>query len=846
MGGSAFDTIRDQVSIADVARRFTELKRVGKRLKGRCLTSGHRDSSPSFYDYDDHAHCYGCGFHGDVVDLWAAVKGLQPGIEAALDLAREYGVTLPERDPAAKEKAEARHRKETGLAERARERHAALSQHPHVAEWWRSRGFIEESQERFLLGASYDGASAVFPHWNRGRVQGLISRQLSGEPKYLVPPAEEYPEGHKPLFIVGPHGGDIYLVEGFLDALAPAALGLRAAAVGGTGISERQKEELLRLKGTIYALPDGDEPGAEAGRAWARELYPRALLCPAEYGEGRKDVADLFAADGEGAKAVIERLKTKAEDALDLALAEAPKGSARGRYHYFRDVLAPLLVKIADEGERNAAADDAARALGLKAGDLRRVLKPDVVADETTEKRAGLMLSDPEPWPEPVDGAALLDEIASVVSRYLSATDEVFRTVALWVVYSHAFELFDVSPLLAIVSPEKRCGKTTLLTLLYALVPRPLTIANITPAALFRTVEKFRPTLLIDEADSFLTDNEELRGILNSGHRKATAYVIRTTGDEHEPRQFTTWTPKAIALIGALPGTLEDRSIPARLQRKRPQDKTERLRYDRLGELDHLRRQAARWVGDMSESLRSADPDIPASITNDRARDNWRPLIAIADAVGGVWPERAREVSLSLSSTEPDTESVRVLLLRDLKALFDEHGERLESERIVTALVEIEGHPWAEGKNGRPLTKNGLARLLRPFGIRPTKWRGRQVNTERGYLRADFEEVFARYLDSQTPQTPHTTEPTTYGESQTPQEPPSVAFADAPNSNGHNAVAFVAVGSCGNGHGNSPHPPDEFLVEPLEAFRPGRSAEELEAEAIRAEGCGLTMEGATR
>lgn len=800
MGGSVFDTLRDLVSIADVARRFTELKRAGKRLKGRCPTPGHGDSTPSFYVYDDHAHCYGCGFHGDVVDLWATCRGLQPGIDAALDLAREFGVPLPERDPEAKRKAEARRRKEDYLAGQARECHASLRRYPHVAEWWRGRGFSDDLQEQFLLGASDDGTSAVIPFWHRGRVQGLIRRQLSGEPKYLVPAAEKFPESYKPLFVVGPNVGDIHLAEGFVDALALAALGLRAVAAGGTGISERQMAEFLKLKGSIYSFPDGDESGAEAGRMWARELYPRAVLCPADYGEGHKDVADLFAAENEGAKAVIDALKAKAVDALDLALSAAPKGSSRACWRYFRDVLAPLLMKVEDEGERNAAADDIAKALGLKAADLRRVLKPQAdAADKASEKTAELVLADPDPWPEPVDGDELLGEIAATVRRYLSASEEVFSTVALWVIYSHAFDLFDVSPLLAVVSPEKRCGKTTLLTLLNALVPRPLAIANITPAALFRTVEKYRPTLLIDEADSFAKDNDELRGILNSGHRRATAYVIRTSGDEHEPRRFTTWAPKAIALIGSLPDTLEDRAIPTRLQRKRPQDKTERLRLDRLGELEHLRQKAARWVADMSDSLRTSDPDIPAEIINDRARDNWRPLIAIADAAGGDWPARARAVAVSLSSVAPDTESIKVLLLRDLKALFDEYGERVESETLVDALVEIEGHPWAEGKNGRPLTKTGLARLLRPFKITPDKWREGN-KTVRGYLRADFEESFARYLDSQTPQTPHAAESTAYRESQTPQGEPSVALAEAGKPTGHNAVAFVAVGNGGDGH----------------------------------------------
>jgi putative DNA primase/helicase len=342
-----------------------------------------------------------------------------------------------------------------------------------------------------------------------------------------------------------------------------------------------------------------------------------------------------------------------------------------------------------------------------------------------------------------------------------------------------------------ITSPVKRCGKTTLLNLLSALVPRPLSTSNITASALFRTVEKYSPSLLIDEADSFLTDNEELRGILNSGHRKASAYVIRTTGDDYEPQMFTTWSPKIIALIGALPDTLEDRAIIIRLQRKSASEKKERLRSDRMGEFEPVCRRAARWASDLKETLRYADPDIPPEITNDRARDNWRPLLAIADAAGGDWPQFARETTRTMASEEPDSESARTLLLADLKMIFEDHIERLASDEIIRSLVEMESRSWAEWKGGKPLSKVGLAGLLRPFGIKPRKWReGKQ--SERGYYRSDFDETFARYLPSNSPQSPHAQESVTYNAPNSPQDTDSVATSNDTNSLKTNPVASVS------------------------------------------------------
>jgi len=122
--------------------------------------------------------------------------------------------------------------------------------------------------------------------------------------------------------------------------------------------------------------------------------------------------------------------------------------------------------------------------------------------------------------------------------------------VALWVLHAHVFAAWFVTPIVAITSPVKRCGKSNLLIVLDALIPRSLMASNVTPAVIYRAIEAFGPSLLIDEADTFLPDNRELRGVLNSGHTRRTAYVLRCDGDSHDPRRFSTWCPKAIALIG--------------------------------------------------------------------------------------------------------------------------------------------------------------------------------------------------------------------------------------------------------------------------------------------------------
>lgn len=279
-----FEMLREQIDLAEIAARYTDFQPSGRALVGRCPHPEHDDEHPSFYMYPDSKFfCYGCRWRGDVTDLHAAVKGLRPGMEAALDLAREYGVDLPNTSAEAKEEAERRRNLEATYLARAQEHHEALSLHPRVVEWWESRGFDEGLREKFLLGVAGAGAEATIPFWNRGRVHGIVRRKLEGEPKYVLPKKEDLPAGYRPLFVPDRVREGMFLVEGYVDALALSALGYGVAAVGGTHPNQEQLKELKRLPGQIYILPDADEAGRKAAWRLVEELYPKAMLCPPEY-----------------------------------------------------------------------------------------------------------------------------------------------------------------------------------------------------------------------------------------------------------------------------------------------------------------------------------------------------------------------------------------------------------------------------------------------------------------------------------------------------------------------------------------------------------------------------------
>jgi Protein of unknown function (DUF3631) len=270
-----------------------------------------------------------------------------------------------------------------------------------------------------------------------------------------------------------------------------------------------------------------------------------------------------------------------------------------------------------------------------------------------------------------------------------------------------------------------------------------------TPSTLFRAIEQWKPTLVVDELDAFISGNEELRGILNAGHTRGLAYVLRNVrvGGGYEPRRFSVWGPKALAAIGRLPGTLDDRSITIKMRRRKKNEKIDRVRLDRLRvELRPLRERCLRWATDNAPALRALDPRVPDGL-GDRDADNWRPLLAIADLAAGDFPIQARDAASKLSK-RAEKEAAGVMLLEDLFALFRKRGEKIPSTIVCRELAALEHRPWREWKQNRPISQIGVAQLLDPFEIGPRQLGG--PRNLRGYDRADFLDTFDRYVSVDT------------------------------------------------------------------------------------------------
>jgi len=346
--------------------------------------------------------------------------------------------------------------------------------------------------------------------------------------------------------------------------------------------------------------------------------------------------------------------------------------------------------------------------------------------------------------------ADILDEISQVLNAHLVIAPEQRVLVALWTAHTFKVGEFQHTPRLAITAPEKQCGKSTLLNLISELTSEPHKTDNITAASMFRRIEANpRVTFLIDEADTFLPENNEMRNIINSGFERQGSVTrsIKKNG-EWVPSDFLTFCPVAIASIGSLPATIADRSIPISLKRRAYDEKVERLRHgDPL--LKKLKEQLLAW-GQSADLADYMNPEIPTALS-DRQGDISVPILTIADSAGGEWPEKARKALLAVfikRRTNEDTLGIGSSLLADIRDIFASAGQGfLSSQTICKLLAEKEGQPWPDYDRGKPINPNLLARLLAPFDIRPTNKR-----TEKGvlkvYQKSDFFDAWKRYTQN--------------------------------------------------------------------------------------------------
>src|SRR5215218_10379999 len=406
---------------------------------------------------------------------------------------------------------------------------------------------------------------------------------------------------------------------------------------------------------------------------------------------------------------------------------------------------------------------------------------------------------------EAPSGVELLVNLIGFIRRFVALSEAQVLLSALWIVHTHALDAAETTSYLNIRSAEKRSGKTRLLEVLSLLVARPWFTGRVTAAVLVRKVAAQTPTLLLDGSDAAFKGDREyaetLRGVLNAGFRRGgVASLCVGQGANMTYEDFPVYCPKVIAGIGKLPDTVADRSIPIELRRRRPSEKVERFRLRKVGpQALPIQRDVRAWAQAHLERLSTAEPDLPDEL-DDRAQDIMEPLLAIADEVGGEWPERSRRAAVGLLTGEEreDAESLGVRLLRDVRDVFDDKGgDKLPTVKLLEALNAMEEAPWGSLR-GEALDARGLARLLKPYGVKPEKLREGD-DTFRGYRQASFEDAWVRYLSAPPGEAEHV---------EHPEQPADRAGSDVPHDQNVPEHSSYVEHEKAHKMGDVPHGPD--------------------------------------
>ncbi len=495
-----------------------------------------------------------------------------------------------------------------------------------------------------------------------------------------------------PELLAADPSGFVFMPEGERKADKLASWGLVATAFA-FGAKSWRKEYAERLAGrTVILLPDNDDEGRSMAQRAARDI------------QAAGGTVRIVALPGLPAKGDIINWGGTCAELVDLAR-NTPEWSA------------PATKQAEDKPAKPRAAP--AVRIDLPAG---------------------------------FSAAQMLDEVHALLGRFVAYPSQHAHVAhTLWIGHAHAMGAWESTPRIAFLSPEPGSGKTRALEITETLVPRPVEAVNVTPAYLFRKVgdEAGRPTILYDEIDTVFgpkaKDNEEIRGLLNAGHRcGAVAGRCVVRGKEIMTEEIPAYCAVAFAGLGDLPDTILARSVPIRMRRRAPNEQVQPYRRREHAPLGHrLRDQLAAWASEHEDALADARPEMPSGVV-DRDADVWEPLLAVADAAGGDWPERARVSAVTLVTlSRAATPSLGIRLLSDLRTLFADR-DHLATSAILSELHAIEDAPWGDMR-GKALDSRGLAQRLKKYEVKPTTVRIGH-DTHKGYRREDLHDTFERYF----------------------------------------------------------------------------------------------------
>jgi hypothetical protein len=346
------------------------------------------------------------------------------------------------------------------------------------------------------------------------------------------------------------------------------------------------------------------------------------------------------------------------------------------------------------------------------------------------------------------DGAALVRDVESFFGRFVILPPSARLPVALWTIGTHLFDVFETFPYLALLSPEKGCGKTRTTKIIGLLAATPKSAVCPSEAALFRLIESKRPTLILDEAEVLTGRGERadaVRAILNAGNC-ADATVPRCVGQSHKVQDFSVYCPKVVCAIRACPDTVKDRSIVIPMQRKRYDEKVSKFIRRRVRpEAEALRARIVAWCEKNRAEIEETYELLDLDFLSDRDLENFEPLLTIMPVADPCRFEELQKAALSLTAGKKEADeddSLPLRLLADIRAVWPHNERYILSAELIKRLKSLEESPWSSEAD---LDQRKLARMLKPYRAESKTVRSRQ-GRGRGYDREDFGDAFSRYL----------------------------------------------------------------------------------------------------
>lgn len=343
-----------------------------------------------------------------------------------------------------------------------------------------------------------------------------------------------------------------------------------------------------------------------------------------------------------------------------------------------------------------------------------------------------------------LDGAQVLDDVATFVGRFVAFPSEhCLPVVALWAAHTHAVASFYVTPRLVLDSAEPGSGKTRVLELLALLCANPEMTISATTAAIFRmldaTPEGESMTILFDEVDAIFNPKaggnyEDLRALLNAGYKRG-ATIARCVGDaaKMKVQRFKVFAPVALAgLAGNMPATITTRAVVIHMRRRAHGETVEPFRERYVEpQAAPIKATLAAWASSVGPELYLAEPKMPDGVM-DRPAEVWEALLALADAAGGDWPDKARAAcEFFVLNASPEAASLGQRLLADLRRLFGDRTQMPTAE-IVDKLTTLDEAPWGD-LYGKPLDARRLARELKRYEVGPVTYRDESERPVKGY-----------------------------------------------------------------------------------------------------------------